>query len=162
MEADKKPMSQPVEKAATPPARRYIPNRIPSQKRLLYLLLSPLLLAHATYGLWVDAVYLPGEGGGVYFHGFAAWIIYGAFVSAVCAMLSVCLDHYDRRNNEIKYQLFGRVAKLIAISFFVLSCSMHASGYTGGTKRLGFLLVYFSVLMVVTLWIVDSGKKKRR
>lgn len=161
MEADKDSKSQPLKKNSASGTRRYVPNEIPSGEILAYLLLSPCLLAHATYGIWIDAIYIPSEGGGVYFHGFAAWIMYGAFFSAVCAMLSVCLDHYDRRNNEIKYQQFGRVAKLIAISFFVLSCSMHTSGYTGGTKRLGYLLVCFSVTMFFVLLIVVHHEKRR-
>jgi hypothetical protein len=161
MDADKDSKSQLVKKSGASGTRRYVPNEIPSGDLLISMIFSPLLLAYGTYGIWIDAIFIPGGRGGVFFHGFAAWIMYGAFVSAVCAMVSVCLDHYDRRNNELKYQQFGRVTKLIALSLFMLCCCMHATGYTGGTKRLGALIALYVVAMFFGLLIMESHHKKR-
>ena len=69
----------------------YIPNHIPSSERIKNIIFSLALCAYGTYGVWGNDLYL---------HGIPAWVLYGAILCACLVMLSVVVDHYDKRNNE--------------------------------------------------------------
>ena len=63
------------------------------------------------------------RGGGVHLHDGSAWIMYAAMICACLVMLSVVLDHYDRRNNERHYRAFataGEFAGWILFGFSLL------------------------------------------
>ena len=83
----------------------HMPNSIPRSERISYLIFSALLLAYGSYGVWTNDLYVPGRrSNGIHLHDVPAWIMYGAIVCACLVMLSVVLDHYDRRNNERHYR----------------------------------------------------------
>ena len=101
---------------------RYLPNQIPLHDRLTYLGLSLLLLAYGTYGVWANDLYVPGRRSrGVHLHDRPAWVMYGAIMCACAVMLSVVLDHYDRRNNERGYRAFANAFTAIGWTCFGLS-----------------------------------------
>lgn len=98
---------------------RYIPNHIPLDERALHIILSLLLLAYGGYGVWVNDLYIPGKRSrGVHLHDVSAWIMYGAMICACLVMLSVLLDHYDRRNNETHYRRFAAIGGFLGWSLF--------------------------------------------
>ncbi len=98
----------------------YTPNHIPVETRWIHLIISGGLILYAAIGLLVDDIYLPGKRrGGLHFHGISAWVMAFAFAMACCNLLSVIVDHYDRRNNETNYRLFAKVTSLLGILLFI-------------------------------------------
>jgi MFS family permease len=87
------------------------PNRIPRSKQISHVVGSMVLLTWVVSGLLADDLYVPGRrsSGGIHLAGVEAGLIAGAAICAVANMLSVVVDHYDRRNNEIKYAHFAAV-----------------------------------------------------
>ena len=103
----------------------YRPNHIPAEERLKNIAFSILLFAYGTYGVRVNDLYIPGKRSkGVHLHDVPAWIMYGAIICACLVMLSVVVDHYDKRNNETNYRLFADVFKFLGWVFFGLSLIM--------------------------------------
>jgi hypothetical protein len=103
----------------------YKPNHIPADERLKNSVFSILLFSYGTYGVWVNDLYIPGKRSkGIHLHDVPAWIMYGAIICACMVMLSVVVDHYDRRNNEANYKWFADVFKFLGWAFFVLSLIM--------------------------------------
>jgi hypothetical protein len=101
---------------------RYTPNHIPKDERASHIIFSLLLLAYGSYGVWANDLYVPGRRSkGIHLHDAPAWVMYGAILCACLVMLSVVVDHYDRRNNETNYRLFAGVLKGIGWMLFVLS-----------------------------------------
>ena len=100
---------------------RYVPNNILPGERIGHIILSLLLLAYGTYGLWVNDLYIPGKRRGIHLHDVPAWIVYGAIICACTVLLSVVIDHYDRRDNEKHYRTFASVGEFLGWSFFGVS-----------------------------------------
>jgi hypothetical protein len=101
---------------------RYIPNQIPSEDRRNYAIFSLLLFAYGSYGLWVNDIYIPGRRSrGVHLHDVPAEIMYGAMSCACLVILSVIIDHYDRRNNERYYRAFAEIGKFVGWALFCFS-----------------------------------------
>ncbi|CAM8640076.1 hypothetical protein MCEMSHM24_03337 [Comamonadaceae bacterium] len=143
--------------------KKFIPNQVPLLERWFNLLSSVVLLAYGTYGVWINDLYIPAKrGNGVHLHDLPAGVMFAAFFSAAVVMISVCIDHYDRRNNEVKYQWFARVVKLVGWGFFCLSFSIQVSGYVGGLNGLGLMLAVFSVSMVFVGWFGFMFMKRDR
>ena len=101
-------------------AKMYTPNRIPSGERMVNTVFSAALLLYGAFGLAIDDLYIPGKRGhGVHLHGSPAWIMYCAFIFASLNLMSVVIDHYDTRDNEINYKVFARVTQVLGwILFF--------------------------------------------
>jgi hypothetical protein len=137
----------------------YTPNHIPQAERVIHVLRSALLLAYGTYGVWVNDIYFPGRRSpGIHLHDAPAWIMWGAMVCACLVMLSVVVDHYDRRNNETNYQRFATVFSYAGWGLAALSFSMEVTSYRGGWQGLGVLCMVFVpvLLMVFGLhWLVQ-------
>ena len=100
---------------------RYVPNVIPSGERTGHILFSLLLVAYGTYGVWVNDLYVPSKRRGIHLHDVPAWIMYGAIICACLVLLSVVIDHYDRRDNERHYRTFASIGESLGWSFFVVS-----------------------------------------
>lgn len=96
------------------------PNSIKPSTRIQHCLASCALLAYAVYALWMDDFFLPAKGGGgIHLHGLAAWLMAGAFCCAVVNLLSVVIDHYDRRNNELTYAHAAAATQWLGWTFFL-------------------------------------------
>lgn len=103
----------------------YTPNHIPANERILNLVFSILLAGYGAYGVFVNDLYIPGKRSkGIHLHDVPAWIMYAAIICACLVMLSVIVDHYDKRNNETNYKLFANIFRYMGWGFFVLSLVM--------------------------------------
>ena len=58
---------------------------------------------------------------GIHLYDSAAWFMYGAVICACLIMVSVVVDHYDKRPNEHSYTRFAKVAMYAGFCFFLLS-----------------------------------------
>jgi TRAP-type C4-dicarboxylate transport system permease small subunit len=102
--------------------RSHTPNHIPTKERISNSLFSVFLLVYGGYGIWINDIYIPGKrGNGIHLHDVPAWVMYGAFICACLVMLSVVVDHYDKRNNEINYKRFADAFRVLGWCFFGLS-----------------------------------------
>ena len=72
-------------------------------------------------GLYFDDLFIPQKhGDGIHLSGITAVIMYIAIIFTVLNLLSVIVDHFDKRNNEFSYQLFAKITKVCGwISFLV-------------------------------------------
>lgn len=103
----------------------YTPNHIPAAERTKNIVFSILLFAYGSYGVSVNDLYVPGRRSrGMHLHDVPAWIMYGAIVCACIVMLSVVVDHYDKRNNETNYRLFAENFRFLGWGFFGMSLIM--------------------------------------
>ena len=114
----------------------YRPNRVPPKERFIFIVLSLFLIVYGSYGVLTDDLYIPTSGrrrysstprpnSGMHLHGPAAWCIYLAILCAVACMISMVVDHYDERDNEIKYKQFAQITQLLAVAFMVLGVILH-------------------------------------
>lgn len=102
------------------------PNSIPLITRAFNILASFGLLAYGAYGIYTNDLYLPGKRGpGVHLHDSPALVMFAAFICACLVMLSVVLDHHDKRNNEHKYQTFATALKYFGWLLFGASQLMY-------------------------------------
>lgn len=105
--------------------KKYTPNYIDKAERTLNIWFSIVLFVYGSYGVWVNDLYLPGKRTrGIHLHDVPAWIMYAAIICACFVMLSVVIDHYDRRDNEINYRRFAAVGRYLGWGLFVLSLVM--------------------------------------
>jgi hypothetical protein len=101
-----------------PRLKKHKPNNIPEGQRIFFILLSGVLLVYGTLGILHDDLYirlprtrrsiLHDASPGTHLQGVAAWMMYCAMLLAVISMVSVIVDHYDKRDNEINYKRFAR------------------------------------------------------
>lgn len=113
-----------VKDAATPTA--HVPNHIDGSTRLFYGLASIAILAYGGYGLLMDDVYIPAKrSAGFHLHGVPAWLAVAAMVAMAANMLSVVVDHFDRRNNEGTYRTFARLSSWAGWLLFLSSLGLN-------------------------------------
>lgn len=83
------------------------------------MVLSFILLGYGGCGAVIDDLYIPGKRSrGIHLHGEPLLIMYGAFICAALNLLSVVIDHYDRRNNERNYRRFAKIAQIMGWVLF--------------------------------------------
>lgn len=93
--------------------RPYWPNDIPLIERARNVLLSSALLAYGAFSIWIDDLYLPGKTGpGIHLHGAPAKVMFFAMLCACANLISVVVDHHDRRNNQASYGRFAQVSQI--------------------------------------------------
>ncbi|MDH4319742.1 MAG: hypothetical protein OEV64_15275 [Desulfobulbaceae bacterium] len=82
----------------------YLPNTVSEMKQAVNILLSLGIVAYVVHGLVVDSLLVPAKRGEyLEFHGYSAYILAFSALLMVLNIISTVVDHYDRRNNEIKY-----------------------------------------------------------
>jgi hypothetical protein len=110
---------------------KHTPNHISLETRAWYLVVSAMVITYAVASLWVDDFYilLPGRRRWLelHLHGLPAWLAGFSAFSAAATMLSVVVDHYDRRNNESGYRRFAKTSFLAAIALLISAVLLHAS-----------------------------------
>ena len=105
----------------------YKPNHISLDTRAWYLVVSALIVSYSVASLLRDDFYIwfPGGRGksiDEHLRGNAAWLAAAAALCGCANMLSVVVDHYDKRNNETNYRAFakwslGGAAALLLLAF---------------------------------------------
>ncbi|MDM5271694.1 hypothetical protein PGH07_05865 [Sulfurovum sp. zt1-1] len=106
----------------------YEPNVIPLKKRAFNIVGSIGLLIYGGYGIYINDLYIPGKrSSGIHLHDNPALIMYVAFICSCLVMLSVVVDHYDKRNNEYKYKLFARTLEYLGWGLFATALLLQIS-----------------------------------
>lgn len=102
----------------------YTPNHISVGERILHVVLSLGLISYGLIGFLKDDLYMPAKRGGFHLHGASALLMFMAMLSASAVLLSVVVDHYDKRNNERYYYLFARLGEVAGWTFFGLALAL--------------------------------------
>ncbi|WDE01688.1 hypothetical protein [Thalassomonas actiniarum] len=105
----------------------YIPNSISIGNRLLHIILSISLLFYGAYGVYTDDLYIPSRRDIFHFSGLAAWLVYAGMICLCAYLLSVVIDHYDKRDNEHQYYKFGKRIRLTGFILFLIAIAFHFS-----------------------------------
>jgi hypothetical protein len=106
---------------------KYTPNHISLEARAWYLVVSSLLIIYSGASLAADDLFLwfPGSRRSghvsVHLHGVPAWLAGLSILAAAATLLSVVVDHYDKRNNETNYRLFAKASLAAAVACLVLA-----------------------------------------
>ena len=108
------------------------PNDVPLSVRIYSVVLAVLLLAYGVAGFVNDRLELAtakGSGGRLLLHGGPAWLLGSAVIVGALLLLSLVVDHYDRRNNEHWYR---RVRKaLLYLGFALFAAALTSYFYLG-------------------------------
>lgn len=105
--------------------KKHHPNFYPVHQRLAYLVLSIILLAYAIICVYYDDFVIQGRRKAIHLHTYPAWVMLLAFVATAANLLSFFIDHYDKRNNEHKYERFAEISKKVGWFFFVAALVLH-------------------------------------
>ena len=101
-------------------------------ERLVNMLFAFVIIAVGAIGLYTGDLLVPGKRtsgpNGVALNGPAAWLMYGAMVCAVYALLAPVVGHYAARSSDVLYLRFTRVAKVCGWSLFVIALAVYALG----------------------------------
>lgn len=104
------------------PNGEYRPNEIPLEVRFYHTLSAILLFIYGSHGVWVNDLVFRMKGGfRIHLHDFPAWLMFGSLLAACVVLISVVIDHYDRRNNEAKYKACARYGEYVGWSLCGLS-----------------------------------------
>ena len=102
-------------------AMAYTPNEIPLKVRLFNTLAAVFLLVYGGVGVYKNYIYIPSKRNNAHLHDEPALLMFAAMVCGSLVLLSVVVDHYDKRNNERSYQLFARALKWLGWLLFFAS-----------------------------------------
>ena len=119
------PERQPPAGAA---AAGYTPNHVPLSARLLRGFGALALIAWGAIGVMVDDLVLPTKTGALHLHGLAAWVMAAAMLCGAAVLVSVVVDHYDRRRNEAAYRRCGLWGARLGWILAGLSCGLLLAG----------------------------------
>lgn len=104
----------------------YKPNALPRGERVWNLCMSVLLLAYGSAGIYTARMNIRSRGRVlVALQEGPAWLMGAAAICGALVLLSLVLDHYDRRNNEHHYQAFKWIAVRIGWALFVAALIAH-------------------------------------
>lgn len=103
-----------------------MPNSIPLRHRIGYGLAGAILAALCSFSIYFGELPLPSSRsrGVSTMSGVALWLMVPAMVSGCMAFLSIILDHYDRRGNEQRYQLFLKWTTRIGFALAVCAYAL--------------------------------------
>lgn len=78
----------------------YAPNQVPLASRLLRTAGALVLIVHGVLGIIRDDVIIPTKKSVLHLHGISGWVTIASMFCAAIVLLSVVVDHFDRRDNE--------------------------------------------------------------
>jgi hypothetical protein len=111
----------------------YRPNSVSRIERVVNLGLALALLVYGSLGLMTGRLNLDGRRVRIgVLEGGPAWLMSAALLVGAAVLLSVVLDHYDKRDNERYYQVFRWCAK--ALGWCLVASALVAHLYLGFTK----------------------------
>jgi hypothetical protein len=110
-----------------PKMDRYIPNQFGAGQLWSHVGLSLLLLCWGGFGLWTNDLIVPvsKRGAALHLQGTAAVIMFCALVAATVNLLSVVLDHFDIRNNELSYRRLAFFTQALGWLLFAAALVVH-------------------------------------
>ncbi|MBX3628159.1 MAG: hypothetical protein KF892_24325 [Rhizobacter sp.] len=95
------------------------PNEIPFALRLYSLVLAALLLAYGISGFLNNKLEIAtrkGGGGRLVLYDRPAWLLASSVIVGAILLLSLIVDHYDRRNNEGWYRAFRQAMIYVGLA----------------------------------------------
>lgn len=116
---------------------KWRPNFVPLATRILNIAFAFLLIAYGLAGVFRGSfkVVPPKSKTGLVLYDQPAWLFATAIFIGVVVLLSVVIDHYDKRNNERRYLVFKRVA--VGAGLFLLLAALVAGFFIaliGGSR----------------------------
>ena len=104
---------------------KYRPNYVDLDTRAVCLSVSTVLIFYALWSIQNDDffIWLPGRKnvGYIHLHGVPVWLACTSIFLACLSMISIVVDHHDKRDNEEKYRKFAKVALKTAIGFLAIA-----------------------------------------
>jgi hypothetical protein len=110
------------------------PSSVTPAERVVNLLLALVLLAHGASGFLYSKLVVspPRQGRALTLLGGSAWLMAAAMMLGAFLLLSVVVDHYDKRNNETWCGIFKRVALILGLYLVASSLGYYfIAGLTG-------------------------------
>jgi hypothetical protein len=104
-----------------PKPKRYVPNSVPAIRRWVQASISFSLMSYGVYGLWIDDISMPTKRGMLHFHGFEAIILFLCIVCFAAHFFAIVVDHFDKRDNEIRYRSFENWIAFVGWCFGLIS-----------------------------------------
>lgn len=100
------------------------PNSVSLVERVVCLLVAVVLLARGASGFLYSrlSVSPPRQRLALVLQGGPAWLMAAAMVIGACVLLSVVVDHYDKRKNEGLYRVFRRTS--VALGLCLIAASL--------------------------------------
>jgi hypothetical protein len=90
---------------------KFVANNVPRRVRVWNTVMALYLIAWGALGMYQNQIDLVERRVRIaVLHDGPAWLMAMAFVCGATVLLSVVVDHYDRRNNESAYRAFRWVA----------------------------------------------------
>ncbi|MBE1301185.1 MAG: hypothetical protein GJ680_14915 [Alteromonadaceae bacterium] len=97
----------------------YIPNTVPLDRRLMNSFFSLCIIAYGVYGLLNNSLWIPlTRSLLVELNGIAAFIMLISILSGAIMLLAEVVDHYDKRDNEMRYFKVARFFRNVAYGAF--------------------------------------------
>jgi len=103
------------------------PNSVSLSERIFNLTLAIALLAQGVLGVYFAEVRLtpPKQRGAILLKEGPAWLMAAAMIVGALVLVSVVVDHYDRRQNERSYKIFRWLCVRLGLCLFVASLIAH-------------------------------------
>jgi uncharacterized membrane protein len=110
------------------------PNSISVSERVFNLVLAIALLVQGVIGFYFAEVRLtpPKQKAAILFREGPAWLMAAAMVVGALVLISVVIDHYDRRQNEHAYKSFRWLC--VRLGLCLLAASLIAHLYVSLTR----------------------------
>ena len=97
----------------------YIPNIVTIEQRLISTVTALGLTGYVAYGLYIDEIFVPSKNGGVYFSGPSIWFIAAAILCLCLESISKVVDHYDKRDNEMRYYYLRKILSFLTVGLVI-------------------------------------------
>jgi len=114
-----------------PEKMSYKPNHISLFSRIYNGVAAFLLIIYGAYGVATDSLFMPArQGNALELYGYSAWLMYVAMLFASLNLLTLVVDHYDKRDNEKYYRKIEKIFRNFGYGFF--GCALVASFQLSG------------------------------
>lgn len=105
--------------------KKHKPNFYPVNQRFACLFFSVILLVYAGISVYYNDFPIPSKRKILHLHDYPAWVMLLAFMATAANLTSIFIDHYDKRDNEHKYEQFAKVSSKTGWVLFVLALVIH-------------------------------------
>ena len=105
--------------------QHHFANNVPLLQRLVYTALAVTLISYGAIGILVDALPVFGRRTVTILSGTPAWLAFGALCAGAAGLISVVIDHYDRRNNVKRYQAFQQMSLTLMFVLYIAAPLWH-------------------------------------